>query len=64
MHPKKINYTYHRALPNIHSRLARTHSSQSPNLIDPKNLTLQYSTHDALSAEPCKPKTVLQDIAN
>ena len=51
IHPNKINYTYHRALSNIHSRLDRICSSQNVNLIDSKILPFQYSDHDTIFAE-------------
>ena len=51
IHPNKINYTYHRTLSNIHSRLDRIYSSQNLNLIDSKILPFQYSDHDAVFAE-------------
>ena len=51
VHPNKINYTYHRILSNIHSRLDKIYSSQNLNIIESKILPLQYSDHDALFAE-------------
>ena len=51
IHPNKINYTYHRTLSNIHSRLDRIYSSQNLNIIDSKILPFQYSDHDAVFAE-------------
>ena len=41
IHPNKINYTYHRTLSNIHSRLERIYSSQSLNIIDSKVLPFE-----------------------
>ena len=51
IHHKKINYTYHRTLSNIHSSLDRIYSSQNLNIIDSKILPFQYSDHDTLFAE-------------
>ena len=51
IHPNKTNYTYHRTLSNIHSRLDRSYSSQNLNVIDSKILPFQYSDHNALFAE-------------
>ena len=51
IHPNKINYTYHRTLSNINSRLDRIYSSQNLNTVDTKILPFQYSDHDALFAE-------------
>ena len=51
IHPKIINFTYHRTRSNIHSRLDRIYSSQNLNIIDSKILLFQYSDHDALLAE-------------
>ena len=48
---EKINYTYHRTLSNIHSRLDKICSSQNLNIIDSKILPFQYSDHNALFAE-------------
>ena len=47
----KINYTYHRTLSSIHSRLDKICSSQNLNIIDSKILRFQYSDHNALFAE-------------
>ena len=43
MHPNKINYTYHRALSNIHRRLDRIYSSQNLDITDSKIFLFQYS---------------------
>ena len=51
IHPNKINYTYHKTLSNIHSRLDKICSSQNLNIIDSKILPFQYSDHDTLFAE-------------
>ena len=51
IHPNNINYTYHRTLSNIHSRLDRIYSSQNLNIIYSKILLFQYSDHDAVFPE-------------
>ena len=51
LHTNKINYTYHRTLSNINSRLDRIYSSQNFNTVDSKILPSQYSGHEALFAE-------------
>ena len=48
IHANKINYTYHRRLSNIHSRLDMIYSSQNLNIIDSKILPIQYADHNAV----------------
>ena len=51
IHTNKINYTYHRTLSNINSRLDRIYFSQNFNTVHSKILPSQYSDHEALFAE-------------